>query len=216
MKGLLTKDFRLMLGQKKYFALIIFIGLCFVCSGENTMFAIAYVTFLGTFFTVSTINYDEFNNGSTFLFTLPFRRKGYVLEKYLFGVLLGGMLWACFVLISMLQIITSGTDIVWTEWFVSVGSFLLLMLVMLSIMLPLEFKFGVEKGRTANILIFGILFLLVFFAEKILAVFDMSGMVQRIGELGVPILAALCVLATVVLIIVSVMVSTKIIEKKQF
>lgn len=87
---------------------------------------------------------------------------------------------------------------------------------MLSIMLPLEFKFGVEKGRTANILIFGILFLLVFFAEKILAVFDMSGMVQRIGELGVPILAALCVLATVVLIIVSVMVSTKIIEKKQF
>ena len=34
---------------------------------------------------MSSISYDEFDNGNAFLFSLPITRKDYVLEKYIFG-----------------------------------------------------------------------------------------------------------------------------------
>lgn len=40
-------------------------------------------------FSLSTISYDEFDNGNAFLFSLPITRKGYVIEKYIFGIMLG-------------------------------------------------------------------------------------------------------------------------------
>ena len=54
----------------------------------------SYCTLLMSFFTASTISYDEFNHGFFYLFSLPVSRKGYVAEKYLFGVLTGGVTWA--------------------------------------------------------------------------------------------------------------------------
>ena len=34
MKGLLTKDFRILAGQKRYFTIIILIAAIFLCSGQ--------------------------------------------------------------------------------------------------------------------------------------------------------------------------------------
>ena len=82
MKGLLTKDFRILAGQKRYFTIIILIALIFLCSGQPAQIIVGYCTMFGMLFTVNTISYDEFDHGYLFLFTLPVTRKDYVLEKY--------------------------------------------------------------------------------------------------------------------------------------
>ena len=94
MKGLLTKDFRILAGQKRYFTIIILIALIFLCSGQPAQIIVGYCTMFGMLFTVNTISYDEFDHGYLFLFTLPVTRKDYVLEKYVFMLLCGGGFWA--------------------------------------------------------------------------------------------------------------------------
>lgn len=94
MKGLLTKDFRILAGQKRYFTIIILIALIFLCSGQPAQIIVGYCTMFGMLFTVNTISYDEFDHGYLFLFTLPVTRKDYVLEKYVFMMLCGGGFWA--------------------------------------------------------------------------------------------------------------------------
>ena len=75
MKGLLTKDFRILAGQKRYFTIIILIALIFLCSGQPAQIIVGYCTMFGMLFTVNTISYDEFDHGYLFLFTLPVTRK---------------------------------------------------------------------------------------------------------------------------------------------
>ena len=81
MKGLLIKDFRLMKVQKSFFLLIAVIGVWGTLLSENVTSAIGFLTFVMSLFSVSSISYDEFDNGNAFLFSLPITRTTYVVEK---------------------------------------------------------------------------------------------------------------------------------------
>ena len=87
MKGLLIKDIKLMKNQKTFFAAMIFVGIMFLITQETPYFVIAYITTMFSMFTITTLTYDEFENGAAFLFTLPFSRRDYVKEKYLYGMI---------------------------------------------------------------------------------------------------------------------------------
>ena len=54
---------------------------------KDSLFVISYAAILFTILAISTLSYDEYENGMSFLFTLPFSRNTYVVEKYLFGML---------------------------------------------------------------------------------------------------------------------------------
>jgi ABC-type transport system involved in multi-copper enzyme maturation permease subunit len=90
MKGLLIKDIRLMKNMRNS---IIMIAVSMGAYMKDVSFIITYLALIGASFTTSTMSYDEFDNGYTFLLSLPVTRKGYVLEKYAFGLLLGGGGW---------------------------------------------------------------------------------------------------------------------------
>ena len=47
----------------------------------GTSFPIGFLGFVGALFSLSSISYDEFDNGNAFLFSLPITRKDYVLDK---------------------------------------------------------------------------------------------------------------------------------------
>lgn len=68
MKGLLIKDFKLMMMQKNFFLSIIAIAVVLTVFVKNPSFIIGYLTFIGSVFTLSTISYDEFDNGNAFYF----------------------------------------------------------------------------------------------------------------------------------------------------
>ena len=101
MKGLLIKDFKLLQGQKNFFITIIAIAGIMAIFMEDASFIIGYMTFVGSLFTLSTISYDEFDNGNAFLFSLPITRKDYILEKYGFGLIVGGISWLFAIIVTV-------------------------------------------------------------------------------------------------------------------
>ena len=74
MKGLYIKDFKLMMNQKMFFIVIAAMAIFFAVTQTNIFFVISYATFIAAMFVISSISYDEFNNGNAFLFTLPVTR----------------------------------------------------------------------------------------------------------------------------------------------
>ena len=105
MKGLLIKDFKLLKVQKNFFLLIlcIAIGMEIFTNSTSSSFIIGFLSFVATLFTLSSISYDEFDNGNAFLFSLPITRKSYVTEKYGFGMIMGSSFWAFGTLIVILK-----------------------------------------------------------------------------------------------------------------
>ena len=94
MKGLFVKDIELMKQQKQFFILVIVMGVILNLAGSGSVsFAIGYFTFVTAIFAITTISYDEFDNGLAFLMTLPVTRKQYVAEKYLLGAGLTAVAW---------------------------------------------------------------------------------------------------------------------------
>ena len=83
MKGLLIKDYKLMLGQKTFLGMAALMSVLYLAIYKDPTFAVVFITVMCTMFTVSTLSYDEYENGMAYLFTLPISRNKYELEiKY--------------------------------------------------------------------------------------------------------------------------------------
>ncbi|MBO5525053.1 MAG: ABC-2 transporter permease, partial [Roseburia sp.] len=205
MRGLLLKDFYLMAGQKRFFIIVFAIAVLFFLTGQNEEFIVGYVTMLCGIFAVTTIHYDEFNKGNIFLFTLPFQRKQYAVEKYLFGIIAGGAAWiASFAVVMVLGYGRGELDI--REWGVPMLTYFLVLLLMLAVMIPIELKFGAEKGKLATFVlffaVFGIFFLVTNASEE--AGIDLSALA---GQMNLAKLAVGAVLVTLLILAVSVSAS---------
>lgn len=158
MRGLLEKDIRLLLHSKQTFlcfiALVIVLGVT-----QKNPFIVGYATFMMAAFLVSTLSYDEMDHGLAFLFTLPIDRKMYVREKYLFCM--GGAVITWFIaLILYFAVLTVNHTLKGL-------AFLPIAILFLSLLLPLQLKFGVEKSR---LLVIGVSvftgIMIYFLAEK--------------------------------------------------
>ena len=86
MKGLLIKDYKLMLGQKSFLGMAALMAVLYLIIYKDPIVAVVFITVMCTMFTVSTLSYDEYENGMAYLFTLPISRNIYVLEKYAFAL----------------------------------------------------------------------------------------------------------------------------------
>lgn len=168
MKGLLIKDFKLLKVQKNSFLLIlcIAIGMEIFTNSTSSSFIIGYLSFVATLFTLSSISYDEFDNGNAFLFSLPITRKSYVIEKYGFGMIMGSSFWAFGTLIVILKEIIA---MKYVSIDTIMAAFIILPIVfsVLAIMLPFQLKFGGEKGRIAIICTLVIVFLMGIVITKV-------------------------------------------------
>ena len=91
MKAFFIKDWKLLKNQGKMFgAVLVFYGLLAVMDNSMGQSILGFFPFLFGLFTISTISYDEYQHGMTYLMTLPIKRKTYVTEKYLFAMALAG------------------------------------------------------------------------------------------------------------------------------
>ena len=79
MKGLLIKDFKLLKNQKNFFILVFvmaaFLTITNGAGSSPATFVLPYVGFVSSFFVLSTISYDEYDNGNAFLLRCPLREK---------------------------------------------------------------------------------------------------------------------------------------------
>lgn len=218
MTGLLVKDFKLMATQKNFFLVIFLIVIGMISFTEDVSFPLGFLTFALSLFTLSTISYDEFDNGYAFLFTLPITRVGYVLEKYCLGFLLGFSSWllaTCLgIIASMVRHNTSLIEV----WQIA-AMILPIMIIIQSIMFPFQLKFGGEKGRIAIIGAVGLLVVAGVVIVKGAKLFFNVDLIAQLNTLPIVSMGMLFLIALVIamlLLALSVRISISIMKKKQF
>ena len=217
MKGLLIKDFKLMLMQKNFFIIIIIVACLISISSQDPTFMIGFITLILSLFTVSTISYDEFDNGYPFLLTLPFSRKTYVLEKYVYGLILGTGAWIVSVMICSLMLIVQGKPVT-SDMLIGAFVILPMFLVIESLMIPVHLRFGGEKGRYALIACVGVLVVIGFVVMKIVEIFHINvlPLILAIDALGPVMFMVILLMIGFLIMLVSLKVSLSIMNKKEF
>ena len=221
MKGLLIKDFRLLKNQKNFFILVFVMAVFLTITGGDesspATFVLPYVGFVCSFFVLSTISYDEFDNGNPFLFSLPITRKNYVLEKYCFGVMTGFGCWLLFSGLAAFFVLYNGLALT-GERIVSALILIPFFLLLLAILLPLTLKFGSEKSRFAVIGVFGIIFLLGYLGNHVVKTFgiDLSPVVRPLASLSAEALIGGLTVLSLLLLLLSLNISISIVKKKEF
>lgn len=217
MKGLLEKDLRLMLSRKQSI-LIFIVASLFVAFTMDGSFVVSYLTMLFTVIAISTLSYDEYDNGFAFLMTLPFSRKTYVREKYIFTLLAEIAAWIISVIFYYVVNMIKGVRIDLLSEAPVLLMYLPLLFLMACMMLPIQFRFGAEKSRTAYFIVIGGLAVLLFIVFKLIGSGDGS---VDIIETALSFLLSPVGIITVtavflILVAVSYLLSVRIMEKKEF
>lgn len=218
MKGLLVKDFKLIMLQKNFLLLILAIVIGMMILSDDMVFPIGFLSFIASLFTVSTISYDDFDNGNTFLFTLPITRNNYVIEKYFLGLLFGCITWISATVLGI--IVTVSKDILPVTDLVQSSLIILpMMIVVQAIMLPFQLKFGGDKGRIAMIGAFGALavisIVIVKGAEAIFKV-DLISLLDNLPTVSIGVFLAITIIVALLMLLVSMKISLSIMNKKEF
>ncbi len=217
MKGLLIKDLKLIMTQK----LLIFIvgGVsCYLLVTGKAEFGMSYMAFILAILVINTINYDDHHNGMSFLLTFPISRKIYVIEKYLLGMILIAAAMAAGSVVLIIVSSAKSVDYAPQEWFgAGVGS-LLSASVFLSGSLPLQLKYGAEKGRMVMATVIICAGVAGYTIQQVVkaASIDVSAVVEPFLQAdAIKVAAAVCILA-IGLLALSYVISVAIMKKKQF
>lgn len=218
MKGLLIKDICLLKKQSNFFGLICVIAAIMLFANSDPQFVVCYLTTIFSLFTLSTFSYDEFDNGTAFLFTLPVSRKKYVTEKFLFGFILCLSTWCVTTIVAAIVTYVKNPNMVIGSWILTVAIYLILALVVLAITIPLQLKFGAEKSRIALFGVVGVAVLLVLGISKLTDVLglDFGAILENLSTVGMAGLTGIAFVISAIIIVVSYITSIKIIEKKEY
>ncbi|HIR92836.1 MAG TPA: ABC-2 transporter permease [Candidatus Egerieimonas intestinavium] len=198
MRGMLRKDFYLM---KEYRRIIVIVAImsvtfCFTMEEGAAAFVIGYSTLLMAMAVTTVIAYDQENKGMAFLFTLPINRTGYVREKYLFGLLVGGFGLVYSIVLTAAVDFLQGRNPLRPDFLWLIPAFLGFLGLSLAVMIPIQLKFGEQKGRVVLIVAVMVLMLLVtggasflidsgILTEEILSRLLASGLLPAVGAVVV-------------------------------
>jgi hypothetical protein len=141
MKGLFLKDIINLKQQAKIYLLIIAIWLAIGFSNKDSAFFGGVIAILTLMIPITALAYDEKAKWDRYALTMPVSKLDMVLAKYLLALAFA----AAGALLSSAAGILITKNIV--ESLTLSLAFLSLGVIFASIVLPIIFKFGVEKGR---------------------------------------------------------------------
>ena len=218
MKGLLAKDLKLMMLQKNFLLLILAIVIGMMVFTDDVVFPLGFLSFVVSLFTVSTISYDDFDNGNAFLFTLPITRNNYVVEKYFLSLLFGCIAWILATVLGVIATLLKGTLPITDLMPISL-IILPIMIVIQAIMLPFQLKFGGDKGRIAMIGAFGalaVIALVIVKGAKAIFNIDLVNIIDTLPTVSMGALILIAVIVALLLLLISMKISLSIMNKKEF
>ena len=218
-KGLLLKDLYVFKNYKGniYFSLIIFTLIIFMASFRINILTSGSIIFL-IFFgmnSISTFSYDENAMVDKYLLSLPITRKEIVQSKYLFTFLnsfLSLILGFSISLIITLLVKHNVPDL-FNSIKVCLLAFTSVTLLMCTD-IPCIYKWGVEKGRMQSVLVpIILLFIISFMGFAILLIFpNLYEMITL--KILFDYSPLLCLIANILLYLISYKISLKIFQKK--
>lgn len=214
MKGLFVKDIELMKQQKQFFILVVVMGVILNLAGSGS-FATGYFTIVTAIFAITTISYDEFDNGLAFLMTLPVTRKQYVAEKYLLGAGLTAVAWGIATITGVICKGVAELQGCLSETIIGSLIYIPLALLMLAVSLPLVIHFGAEKGRYIAMVMWAIIFAVVYILIKTMGL-SADAVDAWLNGLNRGMVLAGVVLFTVIVYMGSFGIGVRLMEKKEF
>lgn len=211
MKGLLVKDFLLIFQRKQ--TLLMFLVISFVMGFSiGGSFIVGYLCLLSTTLAVGTISYDDADNGLLFLLTWPISRQDYVLSKYVLCGIVAAVSWVlAFGFLGVLNVV-KGLPFHFGEELTAAAALIPVVLLLFCLMIPVQLKYGPEKGRLVVMLFGGGLVGLFLLLEKFVSAETAAQLLDSIPEMGylaAGIIFCLCSL------LISIQVSIRIMEHKK-
>lgn len=217
MKGLILKDLLTLKNQMRNIMIII-IGFIVLSILMKNYFYIAFViTFYIVMLVISTFSYDELNNANTYIVALPYNRKTIVKARYylslmsiITSLLIGAIL---SFLIPMLN-----QDMDFMSTFASTLATIIGVILVISLLMPCFYKFGVQKGRVilfiaimAVSLIIGVI--LSLFENSYLKIAEFFSNLENINYI---ILVVSSILIILLILYISYLFSYYIFKNKEF
>jgi len=140
-----------------------------------------------------------------------------VIEKYCFSILLSvSSIFLAFILTTIVSTVNGFPEM--SEFIMTVLIAFVATLFMQAVMIPVQLKFGSEKGRIAMIATVGIAITLGNVIVQLLNKLgmDIVSIVNGLQSLNLAILTALVLVVTIILLLISVKISIAVIMKKEF
>lgn len=209
MIGLIKKD--LLMIKNNYKNIIIVLAIYIFYSFQFEMNMLFLLPLMGLMICISTINYDDFYNWHTYAISLPQGKSGVIKSKYITTISVILLLSIFSLLIDIIIGNFKGDLLIQESFETCIGS-LFAMIFMMSIMFPILFKYGAEKGRIAMISIGLGIFGLVMLVSKVIQL-EIPKNLIIIFDLYFPIII---IVSSILMIAVSYIVSKKIYLKKEF
>ena len=167
---------------------------------------------------ISTIGYDEHENGYSFLFSLPMDRKTYVKEKFIFSFIM------TFIGLALGTAILIAADLVGFDE-IPLNELVIFILIsagglsiICSMMICIELCFGADKGRIAMMIIYGgIAAAAAVIAKSGAKIMEVLDPLYRIFvSMPVWMLGTIACIAVLAFICLMYFISLKKIEKKEY
>lgn len=214
MRGLIDKDFRILLQRKQ--SLLVFVGIAVLMGvTQSSSFVIPYLTMLSIIWAIGTLSYDDADNGMAFLMTLPYKRSTYVLEKYLFsaGAGLSGAVLGF--LVSSATGVAQGKPEGLSDNLILAVCVFPMFLIMVSILIPVQLKYGAEKSRVVLMVSFVVIACLAAAATKVMKV-DVDALGTTLERIPDVMLFGIGLIVSILVFLISYRISVSIMERKEF
>ncbi len=216
MKGLLIKDMYLITQNKRSFLIYLFCCVFMVFS-VDVSFVAGYIAMLIGMIALSTVSYDEYDKGMTFLMTLPVDGKTYVKEKFLLIAIMELLGFATGLAFMSASFAIKGESSVFADNVVAMLSSTLLIGSFLTIMIPIELKYGVEKGRIAMMVIYGAIGVIFALTAKLFSSGDfLLSLIAKLESIPSSLVMISGLLFIICIVSSSYFMSLRVMEKKEF
>ncbi|MEY8379947.1 ABC-2 transporter permease [Ileibacterium valens] len=207
MKGLFTLDLQFLISQKRLFMVFLFIMAAFVFGGDSNIL-MSMAPLLIIIILIRSLLIEVEANNARMLFTMPFSRKDFVIEKY--ALIFGGAFLAQVIVLWISSFILKTSEAEFT------GQILLQLLIIsipASILIPINLKFKSNSQIVTMFLSMALVLAVISLMEyqdELVSVFG------QIGHIHPIILTASGVILIILFISVSMLISYQIVKSEEF
>ena len=217
MKGLILKDLLTLKNQMRNIMIIIIGFIILSIMMENYFYIAFIIPFYIVMLVISTFSYDELNNANTYIVALPYNRKTIVKARYylsLMSIITALLIGA--ILSFIIPQFNANMDFMST--FASSVATIIGVILVISLLMPCFYKFGVQRGR---VILFIAIMAVSFLIGIILSLFENSTLkiaefFSALENTNYVILIAGAILIILLILYISYLFSCKIFKNKEF
>ena len=211
MMGLFIKDLYNIRKYVKQIGLSLIFFVIFAINLKSPAYLVGMIVMMSSMLVITSMSYDESAKWDKYALTMPLLRKDIVLSKYLFlvftviaGTVLSGI---AAVILSVIMKIQNSVDNL-----LACGIIAMIALFMFSILMPILFKYGVEKARIIMFAVFAVPFLVVVGLLKLLEILN----IPKPGMEQIKMLGFASPVIVLITVFISYNLSVQIYNKKEF